>query len=210
MHILCLDLEGVLIPEIWIGVADRTGIEALRLTTRDIPDYDELMQYRLRLLAEHDLKLADIEAVIGTLSPLPGARDFLDWARTRLQVAILSDTFYEFATPLMGQLGSPLLLCHRLLLDADGRITGYRLRQPDPKRMAVRAFHDLRYRVVAAGDSFNDIAMLEEADAGFFFSAPEAIATRFPRFPATETYGELRERIEEVLEGFELEGFEIV
>lgn len=203
MHILCLDLEGVLVPEIWIGVAERTGIDALRLTTRDIPDYDELMQHRLGLLAEHNLGMDDIQAVIAGLTPLPGATDFLDWARQRLQVAILSDTFYEFAAPLMEQLGHPLLLCHRLDVDASGRIIGYQLRQRDPKRMAVRAFHDLQYRVVAAGDSFNDTSMLDEADAGFFFSAPAAIAERFPQFPATHSYGELQQQIEQALAQFE-------
>lgn len=203
MHILCLDLEGVLIPEIWIGVAERTGIEGLRLTTRDIADYDELMQHRLGILAEHDLKLADIQDVIAGLEPLPGAREFLDWARAQMQVAILSDTFYEFAGPLMAQLGQPFLLCHRLEIDAEDRVTGYRLRQKDPKRMAVRAFRDLRYRIVAAGDSFNDTAMLEEADAGFFYSAPEAIARQFPQFPATTTYDELKARVEAAVAEFD-------
>lgn len=203
MHILCLDLEGVLIPEIWIGVAERTGIEALRLTTRDIPDYDELMQHRLKLLAEHGLKLADIQDVIAGLEPLPGAAEFLDWARERVQVAILSDTFYEFATPLMAQLGHPMLLCHRLEVDSDDRVVGYRLRQRDPKRMAVRAFHDLRYKIIAAGDSFNDTSMLDEADAGFFFSAPDHIAQQFPQFPPTQTYGELQQRISATLTAFD-------
>jgi len=203
VNILCLDLEGVLIPEIWIGVAERTGIEALRLTTRDIADYDELMQHRLKILAEHDLKLADIQDVIAGLSPLPGAAAFLDWARSRLQVAILSDTFYEFAGPFMAQLGQPFLLCHKLEIDREDRLVGYRLRQPDPKRMAVRAFHDLRYKVVAAGDSFNDTAMLDEADAGFFFSAPDSIAKQFPQFPPTATYDELKARIEDAAAGFD-------
>jgi phosphoserine/homoserine phosphotransferase len=203
VNILCLDLEGVLIPEIWIGVAERTGIEALRLTTRDISDYDELMQHRLKILAEHDLKLADIQDVIAGLTPLPGAAAFLDWARSRLQVAILSDTFYEFAGPLMVQLGQPFLLCHKLEVDAEDRLVGYRLRQKDPKRMAVRAFHDLRYKVIAAGDSFNDTAMLDEADAGFFYSAPDAIARQYPQFPPTATYAELQARIEEAMADFE-------
>lgn len=202
MHILCLDLEGVLIPEIWIGVAERTGIEALRLTTRDIPDYDELMQHRLKLLAEHDLRLADIQDVIAGLEPLPGAPEFLDWARERVQVAILSDTFYEFAAPLMAQLGHPMLLCHRLEIDSDDRVVGYRLRQRDPKRMAVRAFHGLHYKIIAAGDSFNDTSMLDEADAGFFFSAPDHIAEQFPQFPPTQSYGELQAQIEAALAQF--------
>ncbi len=204
MHILCLDLEGVLIPEIWIGVAERTGIEGLRLTTRDIADYDELMQHRLGLLAEHDLKLGDIQDVIAGLEPLPGAPEFLAWARSRMQVAILSDTFYEFAGPLMAQLEQPFLLCHRLEVDDHDRIVGYRLRQKDPKRMAVRAFRDLRYRIVAAGDSFNDTSMLDEADAGFFFCAPEAISRQFPQFPPTDTYAELQQRIETAVASFEL------
>jgi phosphoserine/homoserine phosphotransferase len=203
VHILCLDLEGVLIPEIWIGVAERTGIDALRLTTRDVPDYDELMQGRLALLDEHGLGIDDIQAVIAELEPLPGAQDFLAWARSHLQVAILSDTYYEFARPLMAELGWPLLLCHRLSISDDGRVVDYHLRQQDPKRAAVRAFHDLRYRVVAAGDSFNDTSMLEEADAGIFFRAPRNVVEHFPRFEATETYDELRTRIEEAVYRFD-------
>ena len=202
MHILCLDLEGVLVPEIWIGVAERTGIEALKRTTRDVPDYDELMTGRLDLLRAHGLGMADIEAVIGTLAPLPGAREFLDWARERMQVAILSDTFYEFARPLMAQLGHPLLLCHRLTVDANGAVSAYHLRQPDPKRASVRAFHGLNYRVIAAGDSFNDTSMLEEADAGFFFRAPANVIERFPQYAATDDYDELRELISGQLEAF--------
>ena len=197
MKLLCLDLEGVLIPEIWLGVADRTGIEALRLTTRDIADYDELMQGRLAVLEAHGLTMRDVQAVIQEMNPLPGAVEFMRWARQTFQVAILSDTFYEFATPLMAKLDQPFLLCHRLEVAEDGRITGYRLRQPDPKRAAVKAFHDLRYTVLAAGDSFNDTAMLEEADAGFFFSAPRNVKDAFPQFDAAETYDELKTRLEE-------------
>lgn len=203
MHILCLDLEGVLVPEIWIGVAERTGIEGLRLTTRDIPDYGELMAGRLRLLDEHGLGIDDIQAVIDTLEPLPGARAFLDWARSEMQVAILSDTFYEFARPLMAQLGWPLLLCHRLVIEEDGRIADWRLRQKDPKRQAVKAFHALGYRVVAAGDSFNDTSMLEEADAGFFLHAPASITAQFPQFPATDTHEALRARVIEACAAFD-------
>jgi phosphoserine/homoserine phosphotransferase len=191
MDVLCLDLEGVLIPEIWIGVAERTGIEALRKTTRDIPVYDDLMRLRLGLLAQHQIDFATIQSVIGSMEPLPGAADFLGWARSRFQVAIISDTFYEFATPLMVQLGSPLLLCHRLDV-VDGRITGYRIRQPDPKRQSVKAFQSLRYRVLAAGDSYNDIPMLEEADDGFFFRCPSTVAKQFPQFPRAENYDELQ------------------
>lgn len=200
MNILCLDLEGVLIPEIWIGVAERTGIEGLKLTTRDIPDYDELMTGRLALLREHALGMADIQAVIGAMAPLPGAAAFLEWARTRAQVAILSDTFYEFAAPLMAQLGHPLLLCHKLTIDAQGRVADYHIRQPDPKRASVRAFHGLNYRCIAAGDSFNDTSMLEEADRGFFFRAPENVRREFPQYAAADEYSELQALIEQTLE----------
>ena len=163
MELACLDLEGVLVPEIWINVAERTGITALRLTTRDVPDYDELMRGRLALLDQHGLKLSDIQRVIAGMGPLEGAREFLDWLRERFQVVILSDTYYEFAMPLMRQLGWPALFCHRLEV-ADDRVVGYTLRQADSKREAVRAFHALNFRVIAAGDSYNDTAMLAEAE----------------------------------------------
>jgi len=195
VDVLCLDLEGVLIPEIWLGVADRTGVEALRKTTRDIPVYDELMQARLTALATHDIPMSLIEEVIVGLEPLPGATEFLGWARQRFQVAIISDTFYQFAMPFMAKLGWPTLLCHRLVVESD-RITGYRIRQPDPKRCSVRAFKSLEYRVLAAGDSYNDISMLEEADAGFFYRAPDKVRTEFPQYPAADTYGELRTLLE--------------
>ena len=188
--IVTLDLEGVLVPEIWIAVADATGIEALRRTTRDEPDYDVLMRYRLDLLAEHDLSLDRIQEVIGGLSPLPGAAAFLDELRSRTQVLILSDTFEEFAQPLMRQLGWPTILCHHLVVD-EGRITGYRLRMPDPKRAAVLALQGLNYRVVAAGDSYNDTSMLLAADAGFLFHAPPTVVAEFPQLPALDGYGEL-------------------
>ena len=200
MNILCLDLEGVLIPEVWIGVAERTGIEGLKLTTRDIPDYDELMTGRLSLLRTHDLGMADIQAVIASMAPLPGAADFLDWARTRVQIAILSDTFYEFAAPLMAQLGHPMLLCHKLSIDAQGKVADYHIRQPDPKRASVRAFHGLHYQCIAAGDSFNDTSMLEEADRGFFFRAPENVRAQFPQYAAADEYAELKVLIEKTLE----------
>ena len=203
MHILCLDLEGVLIPEIWLGVAERTGIEGLKLTTRDIPDYDELMTGRLALLREHGLGMDDIQAVISGLTPLDGARAFLDWARERVQVAILSDTFYEFAKPLMAQLGHPMLLCHRLSVDPEGRVTDYHIRQPDPQRCSVRAFHGLNYKVIAAGDSFNDTSMLDEADAGFFFRAPANVTGQFPQYPATDSYEGLQSLIEAQLAAFD-------
>lgn len=180
-------------PEIWIAVAEKTGIEGLRLTTRDIPDYDVLMRGRLKLLDQHGLKLPDIQAVIGTLRPLEGAPAFLDALRSLVQVIILSDTFEEFAQPLLRQLGWPALLCHRLEV-ADGRIVGYRLRLREQKRAAVAAFKAMNYRVLAAGDSFNDTAMLLEADRGFFFRAPVAIQRQFPQFEALERYEDLLAR----------------
>ncbi|MCH8141620.1 MAG: bifunctional phosphoserine phosphatase/homoserine phosphotransferase ThrH [Proteobacteria bacterium] len=191
MEILCLDLEGVLVPEIWEAVAQRTQIDELLKTTRDIPDYDDLMQLRLKVVAEHDLSMSLIEEVITTLDPLPGAEDFLLWARSRFQIAIISDTFYQFAMPLVAKLGGPLLLCHSLEVKND-RIVGYRMRQPDPKRRSVQSFKSLNYRVLAAGDSYNDISMLEEADAGFFYRAPENVRTEFPQFPAAEDYATLQ------------------
>ena len=196
MHVACLDLEGVLVPEIWIGFAEQTGIEELRLTTRDVPDYDALMRRRLAILAERGLGLPDIQGVIARMGPLEGAPAFLAWLRERFQVAILSDTFYEFAAPFMRQLGQPLLLCNRLVVAEDGRIVDYRIRQKDPKRQAVRAFHELRYRVVAAGDSYNDTAMLAEADAGILFCPPDAVAREFPQFPVARDYDALRREFE--------------
>ena len=192
MELACLDLEGVLIPEIWINVAERTGIEALRLTTRDIPDYDQLMHGRLALLDQHGLKLSDIQRVIAGMGPMEGAREFLDWLRERFQVVILSDTYYEFAMPLMRPLGWPALFCHRLEV-TDDRVVGYVLRQPDSKRQAVRAFHGLHFRVIAAGDSYNDTAMLGEADAGILFRPPQNVIDEFPQFPVTRTFDEMRE-----------------
>ena len=193
MEMACLDLEGVLVPEIWIDFAERTGIDALKATTRDIPDYNQLMQQRLRLLDEHGLKFDDIQAVIAGMAPMPGAVEFLDWLRERFQVVILSDTFYEFSQPLMRQLGWPTLLCHRLEIADDGRVTNYHLRQKDPKRCAVKAFHDLQYRVIAAGDSYNDITMLTEADAGILFKAPANVIEEFPQFPAVHEYADLQQ-----------------
>ena len=190
MLICCLDLEGVLIPEIWIEVAKRTSIDGLKLTTRDIPDYDELMQHRLGLLEEHSIGLASIQSVIGEMSPLPGAADFLEALREQFQVAILSDTFYEFARPLMRQLHSPLLLCHRLVIE-DDRIAGYQLRQADSKREAVLAFRSLNYQVLAAGDSYNDTAMLTEADSGVLFCPPDNVIREFPQFEVVTDYADL-------------------
>jgi phosphoserine/homoserine phosphotransferase len=202
VHVLCLDLEGVLVPEIWIGVAERTGIAELRVTTRDEPDYDKLMRRRLAILEREGLGLPDIQRVIDALGPLPGAREFLDWARERLQLLILSDTFYEFAQPLMRQLGWPTLFCHRLIVAPDGRIEDYQLRQPDQKRESVRALHGLRFRVIAAGDSYNDTAMLSEADAGILFRPPDNVIREFPQFPVTRDYAELRAAVDKALASF--------
>lgn len=197
MHIVCLDLEGVLVPEIWIEFATRTGIPELRLTTRDEPDYDKLMKYRLRLLAEHRLGLADIQRVIAEMGPLEGARSFVDGLRENYQLIILSDTFYEFAHPLMRQLGWPTLFCHSLEADADGMLVRYRLRMPDQKREAVRRLRELRFTVVAAGDSYNDTAMLGEAHAGILFHPPEQVIREFPQFLVTQSYAELRAAIDQ-------------
>lgn len=192
MEIACLDLEGVLVPEIWIAFAEKTGIKELRATTRDIPDYDVLMKQRLRILDEHNLGLPDIQAVIAEIKPLEGAREFIDWLRERFQVVILSDTFYEFAQPLMRQLGFPALLCHKLETDEKGRVVDYKLRQANPKRQSVLAFKSLYYRVIAAGDSYNDTTMLAEADAGILFHAPENVIREFPQFPAVHTFEDLK------------------
>ena len=192
LEVVCLDLEGVLVPEIWIGFAERTGIDELRATTRDIPDYDVLMKQRLRLLAEHKLGLPDIQAVIAEMSPMPGAREFVDWLRERFQVVILSDTFYEFSQPLMRQLGFPTLFCHRLISDEKGNVVDYKLRQKDPKRQCVKALHALNYRVMAAGDSYNDTTMLSEADLGVLFKAPANVIAEFPQFVSVTEYTDLQ------------------
>lgn len=192
MEIACLDLEGVLVPEIWIAFAEKTGIEALKKTTRDEPDYDVLMRYRLDILKEHGLGLHEIQEVIATLEPLPGAIDFVDWLRERFQVVILSDTFYEFASPLMKQLGYPTLLCHKLETAADGTVINYHLRQANPKRQAVVGFKSMYYRTIAAGDSYNDTTMLAEADAGILFHAPDNVINEFPQFPAVQTFEDLK------------------
>ena len=191
MQIICLDLEGVLIPEIWIEFARETGIQGLMATTRDIPDYDVLMRQRLDYLKTNNLRLDDIQSVISGMEPLPGAEEFLDILRTKYQVMILSDTFYEFAHPFMRQLAWPTLLCHRLNVDNQGSVIGYELRQRDPKRNAVRALKKLNFRVLAAGDSYNDITMLEEADAGFLFCAPENVVEEYPQLLSTTSYAEL-------------------
>lgn len=193
MELACLDLEGVLIPEIWIEFAQKTGIEALKATTRDIADYDELMTMRLNELEKHGLGINEIQEVIATLSPLDGAADFLNWLRERFQVIILSDTFYEFAGPLMKQLGYPTLMCHKLTIDDSGKVIDYNLRQANPKRQAICSFKSLYYRTIAAGDSYNDTTMLAEADAGILFHAPQNVIDEFPQFPAVHTYEDLRQ-----------------
>jgi len=192
VEIACLDLEGVLVPEIWIAFAERTGIEALKKTTRDEPDYDVLMRYRLDILREQGLGLNEIQEVIATLEPLPGAIEFVDWLRERFQVVILSDTFYEFASPLMKQLGYPTLLCHRLETAEDGTVIDYHLRQANPKRQAVVGFKSMYYRTIAAGDSYNDTTMLAEADAGILFHAPDNVIAEFPQFPAVHSFTDLK------------------
>ncbi len=202
MHMLCLDLEGVLVPEIWVAVAERTGIEDLRLTTRDVANYDELMQYRIKVMQREGLGLDLIKEVIGGLDPLPGAAAFMESMRSRYQVVILSDTFYEFGMPLMRKLNMPTLLCHRLVVDDARRIVGYRLRQPDPKRQSVKAFKSLNYKVVSAGDSYNDVPMLEEAHVGLFFHAPERVRADHPSFANSETYEALAQAIDIAMAGF--------
>jgi phosphoserine/homoserine phosphotransferase len=196
MNVVCLDLEGVLVPEIWIAFAERTGIAEFRRTTRDEPDYDRLMRWRLGMLAQHGLKLPDIQRVIAGMGPLDGARAFLDDLRRRYQVVILSDTFYEFADPLMEQLGRPTLFCHRLVVAPDGTVTDYRLRQPDQKRHAVEALKRLNFTVMAAGDSYNDTGMLGAADAGFFIHPPPTIVQQFPQYPVCTDYADLRRRLD--------------
>jgi len=199
MHIVCSDLEGVFTPEVWINVAERTGVEELKLTTRDIPDYDVLMKKRLNILDEKGLKLKDIIDVIETMEPLDGAREFLDWLRTRVQVLILSDTYSEFAAPLMGKLGWPTLFCHDLTLDDTGAIADYNLRIRDMKKKTVRAMKQLNYETIAMGDSYNDITMLKEADQGILFRPPDNVIVEFPEFPVTHTYEELRATLEGIL-----------
>jgi phosphoserine/homoserine phosphotransferase len=196
VQIVCLDLEGVLVPEIWIEFAARTGIPELRRTTRDEPDYDKLMSYRLSILAENKLGLPDIQKVIAEMGPVEGARAFVDGLRETYQLIILSDTFYEFAHPLMRQLGWPTLFCHSLEANADGKVVNYRLRMPDQKREAVRRLKELRFSVVAAGDSYNDTAMLGEAHAGILFRPPEKVIKEFPQYPVTQTFAELRAEID--------------
>lgn len=199
MHVVCSDLEGVFVPEIWINVAERTGIAELRLTTRDIADYDLLMKRRLAILDAHQLKLKDIASVIAGMQPLPGAVEFIDWLREKTQLIILSDTYEEFARPLMKKLGWPTLLCHSLSIDASGAIASYHLRQPDSKRRSVQAFKSLNYRVIAMGDSYNDVSMLKAADHGILFRPPDSVRAEYPEFYWTYAYDELKGRIESIL-----------
>jgi len=195
MWIICADLEGVLVPEIWINVAKKTGIDELKLTTRDIKDYDQLMRYRLEILDKHNLKLQDIQEVINTLQPLPGALDFIREIRKLTRFAIVSDTFVEFAQPLMDKLENPFLLCHSLETDSTGRITNYLLRQSDPKRKTVEAFKSLKYNVVAFGDSYNDVTMLQAADRGILFCPPDNVKADFPQYPVVTDLQSLKEEL---------------
>jgi phosphoserine/homoserine phosphotransferase len=196
VQLVCLDLEGVLVPEIWIEFSERTGIPELRRTTRDEPDYDKLMKGRLALLEQHKLGLPDIQKVIAEMGPLPGAKAFLDALREDYQVIILSDTFYEFAMPLMRQLGMPTLFCHKLEANDQGFLVNYHLRMPNQKKEAVKRFKEINFDVIAAGDSYNDTAMLGEAHAGILFHAPENVIREFPQFAVTNTYDELRAAID--------------
>ena len=196
MWVVCADLEGVFVPEVWINVAKKTGIEKLKLTTRDIKDYDELMKYRLQVLDENNLKIKDIQNVISSLKPLDGALDFVRWLREVTRFVIVSDTFIEFAQPLMNQLENPLLLCHSLEIDETGRVANYKLRQPDPKRKTVEAFQSLKYKVLAFGDSYNDISMLKAADIGILFCPPDNVVADFPEFPVVRNIPELKKLIE--------------
>ena len=193
MMLACLDLEGVLLPEIWIKFAEKTGIEELKLTTRDIPDYNELMRGRLSILKQKNLKIKDIQDVITTLSPLDGAVDFLNWLKSEFQVIILSDTFYQFAGPLMKQLSYPTLFCHNLIINDEGVIVDYKLRQQDQKTKAVKALQGLNLQVISAGDSYNDTGMLQQADGGILFCPPQRVIDEFPQFPVAKNYGEFKQ-----------------
>ena len=199
LYIMCSDLEGVFVPEIWINVAEKTGIKELRLTTRDIPDYDVLMKRRIEILREHGLKIKDISDVIGSMEPLDGAWEFLDWLRSRVPLIIVSDTFVQFAGHLMKKLGWPTLFCNSLTIEADGTVSGYKLRQKDGKRQTVLALKTLYYSIIAAGDSYNDISMLREAEAGILFRPPENVKKEFPEFPVIHTYDEFKGIIQKIL-----------
>ena len=199
----CLDLEGVLLPEIWIKFAEKTEIEELKLTTRDIPDYDQLMKSRLEILKQNNLKLKDIQNVISKLSPLDGSYDFLSWLKSEFQVIILSDTFYEFAQPLMQQLDFPTLFCHKLVINSSGEIVNYKLRQKDQKTKAVKALQGLNFQVISAGDSYNDIGMLQQADAGILFNPPASVVDEFPQYPVARSYKEFKIAFEKARQNIE-------
>lgn len=199
MYVICSDLEGVFVPEVWINVAEKTGISDLRLTTRDISDYDVLMQRRIKILAEHGLKLKDIQHVIATIKPLDGALEFVRWMREVSQLIVVSDTFRQFAAPLMKQLERPTLFCHNLIVDDDDNIIGYKLRQPDPKRKTVQALQSLEYKVIAFGDSYNDTTMLTQAEVGILFRPPQNVIDDFPQLPVTYEYDQLKQMIAERL-----------
>jgi phosphoserine/homoserine phosphotransferase len=192
MYILCSDLEGVFVPEVWINVADKTGINELRRTTRDEPDYNLLMRSRMKILDQHGLKLNDIQSVISQIRPLPGANEFIDWVKERTQLIVVSDTFIQFAEPLMKQLGRPTLFCHTLVMDETNRIIDYKLRQPDPKRKTVEALQGLKYQVIAMGDSYNDISMLKQAEVGILFCPPQNVISDYPEFPVATDYEQLK------------------
>ncbi len=200
MDIVCLDMEGVLTPEIWINVAEAMGIEGLKLTTRDISDYDVLMKKRLDLLREHHVSLKDMQEVITKMDPLPGAKDFLDWLRSKTQVLILSDTFLELGGMFMEKLNYPTLLCHNLIVDDDGMISDYKLRVPDQKRKTVQALKQMNYNVIAAGDSYNDIAMLKEAANGILFRPPQKVIEKFPEFPVVNEFYEFKQILSRILQ----------
>jgi phosphoserine/homoserine phosphotransferase len=199
MYIVCSDLEGVFVPEVWINVAEKTGIPELRRTTRDEPDYNKLMRYRMKILDEKGLKLHDIQAVIAQIKPLPGALEFIEWVKERTQLIVVSDTFLQFADPLMKQLGRPTLFCHTLIMDETNRIIDYQLRQPDPKRRTVEALQSLKYQVIAMGDSYNDISMLKQADKGILFNPPQNVIDDHPELPVAYDYQLLKNLFEEVL-----------
>ncbi len=197
MWVVCSDLEGVFVPEVWINVAKITGIEKLKITTRDEPDYDKLMKYRLAILDEHNLKIQDIQDVISKIKPLDGALEFTKWLREISRFVIVSDTFQEFARPLMKQLDDPFILCHSLEIAQDGRITNYKLRQSDPKRKTVEAFQSMNFKVIAFGDSYNDVSMLKKAEVGILFCPPQKVIDEFPELPVAHNYAELKALIEE-------------
>jgi phosphoserine/homoserine phosphotransferase len=199
MHLICSDLEGIFLPEIWIAFAEKTGIQELRLTTRDVSDYDVLMKRRLKILKSHGLKLPDIQAVIGTMDPHDGALEFLDWVRSTAQILVVSDTFVEFAGPLMKKLGYPTLLCNSLVVSADGTITDYRLRQKDGKKKVAEAMRSLNYTVIAIGDSYNDVTMLKASDHGILYRPPDNVRREFPAFPVSTDFTQLKTMIETIL-----------